>query len=79
MAKRRGNPNWGKPAQSGVLTPTMTEFEQAVRKFNLEPDEYVNSVRLREWVERNRHSKYIPESLLKAWGLDVQITLERLD
>jgi len=57
----------------------MTEFEQAVRKFNLKPDEYVNSKHLREWAQQNRHSKYIPESLLKAWGLDVQITLERLD
>jgi hypothetical protein len=79
MAKRRGNPNWGKPAQSGALTPTMTEFEQAVRKFKLEPNEYVNSVRLREWAQRNRYFKYIPESLLKAWGLDVQITLEKLN
>ena len=76
MAKRCGNPNWGKPEQSGALLPTATEFEQAVRKFELKPDEYVNSVSLREWVERNRHSKYIPESLLKAWGLDVQITLD---
>ena len=76
MAKRSGNPNWGKPAQSGVLTPTMTEFEQAVRKFKLEPDEYVNSEHLRKWVEHNRHSKYIPESLLKAWGLDVYVTLD---
>jgi hypothetical protein len=79
MAKRRGNPNWGKPERSGALTPTMTEFEQAVRKFNLKPDEYVNSKHLREWAQQNRHFKYIPESLLKAWGLDVQITLERLD
>jgi hypothetical protein len=79
MEKRRGNPNWGKPARSGALTPSMTEFEQAVRKFNLKPDEYVNSKHLREWAQQNRHFKYIPESLLKAWGLDVQITLERLD
>ena len=79
MAKRRGNPNWGKPERSGALLPTATEFEQAVRKFNLKPDEYVNSKHLRKWAQQNRHSKYIPESLLKAWGLDVQITLERLD
>jgi intergrase/recombinase len=79
MVKQRGNPNWGKPAWSGALTPTMTEFEQAVRKFKLEPNEYVNSKHLRKWVEQNLHSKYIPESLLKAWGLGVQITLERLD
>jgi hypothetical protein len=76
MAKRRGNPNWGKPEQSGTLLPTATEFEQAVRKFNLEPDEYVNSVRLREWAQQNRYFKYVPESLLRAWGLEVRITLD---
>lgn len=76
MAKRCGNPNWGKPERSGALLPTLTEFEQTARKFKLEPNEYVNSVCLREWAQRNRHSKYIPESLLKALGLGVYITLD---
>jgi len=75
MPKQHGNPNWGKPDLSGVGTPTLTEFEQIVIKFDLKPDEYVNSKYLREWAQRNKQSKYIPESLLKAWGLDVQITL----
>jgi hypothetical protein len=58
---------------------TVTAFEKVVRKFNLEPDEYVYSAPLREWARRNRHSKYIPESLLEAWGLDVRInTMELL-
>jgi hypothetical protein len=73
MVKRRGNPNWGK---SGRITAIATEFEQAVRQLKLEPNEYVNSVPLREWAQRNRHSKYIPESLLKAWGLNVYVTLD---
>jgi hypothetical protein len=27
MAKRRGNPNWGKPEPIGPIVPTITEFE----------------------------------------------------
>jgi hypothetical protein len=76
MAKRRGNPNWGKPERSEAILPTATEFEQTVHKFKLEPDEYVNSVHLREWAQQNRRFKYIPESLLRAWGLEVRITLD---
>src|SRR5207249_2592072 len=30
MAKRRGNPNWGKPEPIGPIVPTITEVEQVV-------------------------------------------------
>ena len=72
MAKRRGNPNWGKPATMEAAAPTITEFEQVVHTFNLRPEEYVRSTRLREWANRNKNSKYIPEPLLEAWGLEVE-------
>ena len=75
MAKRRGNPNWGKPEPMGQMTPIITEFEQVVRKFNLEPDQYIRSIRLREWASRNKSSKYIPEPLLEAWGFEIESTL----
>lgn len=75
LAKRRGNPNWGKFERPAAVMPTVTEFEQTVRKFNLQPDEYVNSEHLREWAAQNCQSKYIPESLLKAWGLEVYLSL----
>ena len=68
MAKRRGNPNWGKPEPIGPITPTITEFEQVVREYKLSPDQYLRSTRLREWARRNKNSKYIPEPLLEAWG-----------
>ncbi len=35
MAKRRGNPNWGKPEPIGPVTPTITEFEQVVHEYKL--------------------------------------------
>ena len=66
MAKRRGNPNWGKPEPIGPITPTVTEFEQVVREYKLSPDQYLRSTRLREWARRNKNSKYIPEPLLEA-------------
>jgi len=31
MAKRRGNPNWGKPEPIGPVVPTVTSFEQVVK------------------------------------------------
>ena len=65
MAKRRGNPNWGKPEPIGSITPTITEFEQVVREYKLSPDQYLRSTRLREWAGRNKNSKYIPEPLLE--------------
>jgi hypothetical protein len=75
MAKRRGNPNWGKPEPIGPIVPVVTSFEQAVKEFKLTPDQYIRSTRLREWARRNKNSKYIPEPLLEAWGFEIESTL----
>jgi predicted metal-binding protein len=75
MAKRRGNPNWGKPEPIGPIVPTITEFEQVVKEFKLQPDQYLRSTRLREWARKNKNSKYIPEPLLEAWGFEIESTL----
>src|SRR5207248_10639506 len=75
MAKRRGNPNWGKPEPIGPVVPVVTSFEQAVKEFKLTPDQYQRSLRLREWARRNKNSKYIPEPLLQAWGFEIENTL----
>ncbi len=75
MAKRRGNPNWGKPEPIGPVTPTITEFEQVVHEYKLSPDQYLRSTRLREWARRNKNSKYIPDPLLEAWGFEIESTL----
>jgi hypothetical protein len=53
MLKRRGNPNWGKPDPIGPVIPTIVEFEQVTLEFNLRPDQYITSTRLREWASRN--------------------------
>ena len=75
MAKRRGNPNWGKPEPIGPVVPTVTSFEQIVKEYKLTPDQYIRSTRLREWARRNKNSKYIPEALLEAWGFEIESTL----
>jgi hypothetical protein len=75
MARRRGNPNWGKPEPLGPVTPTITEFEKVVSKLKLQPNQYINSTGLREWAYRNKNSKYIPESLLDAWGFEIESAL----
>ena len=42
MARRRGNPNWGKPgAHRANVIPVVTSFEQAVKEFKLTPDQYI--------------------------------------
>jgi hypothetical protein len=71
MAKRRGNPNWGKSEPMGPVIPTITEFERVARELNLQPNQYIHSTQLREWASRNKNSTFIPERLLKAWGFEV--------
>jgi hypothetical protein len=76
MAKRRGNPNWGKPDLLGAaVVPTIPEFELTVKKFKLEPEQYVRSSRLRDWARKNRNHKYVPETLLEAWGFEIETIL----
>jgi hypothetical protein len=71
FAKRRGNPNWGKPEVSGPVKISPTLFERAVEELKLTPDQYVHSAQLREWARFNKNSKFVPETLLAAWGFVV--------
>ena len=75
MAKRRGNPNWGKPEPIGPVIPTITEFEQVVREYKLSPDQYLRSTRLREWARATRTRNTSLSPLLEAWGFEIESTL----
>jgi hypothetical protein len=67
--RRRGNPNWGK---AYFLTPhRLTEFEQQAEELGLRPGEYAASPELRSWCLRNANIHYVPEYLLKLWGIKV--------
>jgi hypothetical protein len=76
MSTKRGNPNWYKPWPTQLGPPLATEFEMRVRQLNLTSQTLVTSTALRTWCERNRNRCYIPEWLLKAWGIPVDATLK---
>ena len=65
----RGNPNWGKPP--APLPVLLTEFEVQVEQLGLSKAQYITSLRLRHWCERNRNRRYVPEWLLGEWGMTV--------
>ena len=45
-----------------------TSFDRVVAILGIDPDQYKNSVPLKEWVRRNKDEKYVPSDLLKHWG-----------
>ena len=70
VRRRRGNPNWGR-----LLPPApavATEFETQVRHLGLTKQTCTSSVALRNWCERNKNRRYIPEWLLEEWGIAVE-------
>ena len=69
MAHRGGNTSWGKPNLS--FEPAgPTEFDEIVKRLKLQPAQYLESAELRDWARKYRQSRFVPESLLKAWRLD---------
>ena len=70
VKRRRGNPNWGKSPLPP--RPLPTEFEMEVERLRLSKAEYVASSSLKDWCERNRNRCYVPEWLLKEWGITVE-------
>jgi hypothetical protein len=67
VRKRKGNPNWGK--SQAVPAPVATEFETVALRLGLTKETYLGSKQLRSWCERNNHRCYVPEWLLKEWGI----------
>jgi len=71
MKRKRGNPDWGKPL---VPIPALvTEFETQVARLGLQTPEYVRSLELWRWCDRNRNRVYVPEWLLAEWRMKVEI------
>jgi hypothetical protein len=64
--------NWGKPDVNTTAYAGPTSFEEVVKKLNLSPTEYEGSIHLKEWARKNKDQKYVPSTLLEAWGLDVK-------
>ena len=72
LARKRGNPNWGRPIPSDPALPT--EFEVRVGQLLLTAETYASSIELRAWCERNRNRCYVPEWLLTEWDITVDPT-----
>jgi hypothetical protein len=75
MGNRRGNPNWGK-AILHPSAPSESEFEKQVRQLKLTERGCAGSNQLRLWCEQNKNRVYVPESLLKHWGISVNPYLD---
>jgi hypothetical protein len=48
-----------------------TAFELLVRQLELTAEMYSSSADLRAWCKQNKDRVYIPERLLKEWGIAV--------
>ena len=48
-----------------------TAFEEQVQKLGLNAHTCETSEELKQWCERNKDRCYIPEWLLKRWGMSV--------
>ena len=66
----RGNPSWGKGSRP--LPAVLTEFEMQVERLGLTKAQFIDSTQLRQWCADNRNRCYVPEWLLKEWGLTVE-------
>ena len=70
--RKRGNPHWGQPLlQARVLS---TEFEMQVKRMGLIQSQFFASAELKRWCDVNRNRVYIPEWLLDAWRMSVDVT-----
>jgi hypothetical protein len=73
MIRRRGNPNWGELSLAVPARGIATEFEVQVRHLGLAKDNYQGSCQLQDWCEKNRNRCYVPEWLLDAWNMTVDV------
>jgi hypothetical protein len=47
-----------------------SSFDHVVAILGICPDQYKDSLPLKEWVRRNKDQKYVPTELLKHWGFE---------
>jgi hypothetical protein len=66
---KRGNPRWSLELGAAPVPSSPSEFERVATRLKLSSDQYSTSPQLRDWVEKNWRQKFVPEKLLKVWGL----------
>jgi hypothetical protein len=69
VTRKQGNPDWtGEKPPLAPASPS-TEFELQARRLGLAEGDYASSDQLRGWCAQNRDRCYVPEWLLKTWGM----------
>jgi hypothetical protein len=73
LKRGRGNPNWMAGMNGTLRIPPAvpTEFERLAVKLGVPEALWAHSRELRSFARKFGRSKYVPEHLLDAWGLDV--------
>jgi len=54
--------------RQGGAMDQVTSFDHIVAILGISPDQYKDSLPLKEWVRKNKDEKYVPSDLLKHWG-----------
>jgi hypothetical protein len=69
VSSKPGNPGWSSGRPAAIPASAPTEFERQVLRLGLREEDYASSGQLRHWCDQNRDRCYVPEWLLKRWGL----------
>ena len=76
MPRRHGNPNWASGLKVILPRAGSTEFETKLSQLRLTNETCASSAKLREWCFQNKNRCYIPEWLLKKWGILVNADMD---
>jgi hypothetical protein len=71
MVRNSRKPNWASGRLAEIRPQAPTDFEKEVRRLGLDEHTCEGSRELKKWCERNKDRCYIPEWLLKRWGMSV--------
>lgn len=69
--RNQRNSNWGQAY--GPSPITSSSFEEIVKQLKLAEKEYKNSIALKQWAQKHKDSKYVPQDLLEAWGIEAKV------
>jgi hypothetical protein len=72
MPRRHGNPLWASGACLQYQSAGRCQFEMYTQQLGLSEREYAGSPELRGWCDIHKNQYYVPEWLLKRWGMNVE-------
>jgi hypothetical protein len=69
VAKKRGNPNWGKPELNTLRYTGATSFEEVAERLCLSPQEFGNSAQFMDWVQKEQGSQIRANPVFSNYGV----------